>query len=198
MSTSNSIDRRRFLTSTTITITTGFAGCEDAVEGQSPAPTSESTSDSPSSESAPPSSTTDSEAASSGAQTTDSVTPAAPTSTASTPTASTSVADAGQPSVDGGPDAGDLMSGGADAGALCASDNFNGDHAHPLAIPYSDIQSGVFGVPYSLEDGGTGHTHTLFLTAYDILYLQAGTTQHVTSSEDAGHTHVCNVSCADS
>lgn len=83
----------------------------------------------------------------------------------------------------------------AGAGVLCSTNTDNGDHCHALVIPQSDVSSGVIEATYVLEDGGTGHTHTVMLSAYDFFYLQAGTAYSVTSTTDAGHNHTCWITC---
>lgn len=85
----------------------------------------------------------------------------------------------------------------ADAGGtLCASvvETVNG-HTHALSVPLSDVEAGYNDSGYLLEDGGTGHSHMLYVSAYDFLYLQAGSTVTLSSSEDAGHAHNCDVVC---
>jgi hypothetical protein len=69
-----------------------------------------------------------------------------------------------------------------------------GDHTHGLQIPPADVKAGN-PATYVLEDCGTGHTHTLMLTAYDFLYLQGGTTQKVDSATTAGHLHTVSITC---
>jgi hypothetical protein len=69
------------------------------------------------------------------------------------------------------------------------------EHSHPLMIPGSDIDRGYQEAPYPLEDGGTGHTHTLEFAAYEWPYLAGGTEIDAPSSEDAGHFHTVWVSC---
>jgi hypothetical protein len=71
----------------------------------------------------------------------------------------------------------------------------NGSHSHPLTIPGSDVERGYQDAPYVLEDGGTGHTHTLELGAYEFAYLASGTTVDAPSSTDQGHMHVCVITC---
>ena len=53
---------------------------------------------------------------------------------------------------------------GAAAAYACAT-SMTGNHMHPLTIPSSDIERGYYDAPYVLQDGGTGHTHELALTA---------------------------------
>lgn len=100
----------------------------------------------------------------------------------------------GTSGMDGGWDGG-----GTDAGSnapSCSAETDNGDHSHPLTVPASDILRGYQDAPYLLEDGGTGHTHTLTLTAYDFAFLQAGLTAEPSSTLDDGHYHQCIITCA--
>jgi hypothetical protein len=101
---------------------------------------------------------------------------------------------------DAGGGTGDAGAGGfADAGGTCTSVvEVVNDHTHVLTVPLSDVEIGYKEAPYLLEDGGAGHTHSLTITAYDFLYLQAGTVSVMTSSTDAGHAHQCTVTCAGS
>jgi hypothetical protein len=93
----------------------------------------------------------------------------------------------------GGGGAGGMDDGGGTTYACTHS--MTGSHTHPLTIPGSDVERGYQDAPYLLEDGGTGHTHALTLTAYDFAYLQAGATQMVDSSTTLGHLHTCSIAC---
>ncbi len=84
----------------------------------------------------------------------------------------------------------------AGAGVLCSTNTFNGDHCHPLAVPVSDLSRHDY-VTYILEDGGTGHTHTLMLSAYDFLLIEPGVSQTFQSSFEAGHSHACVITCGE-
>ena len=97
----------------------------------------------------------------------------------------------------GGNGSGGDGSGGMSGGLFtkCDADTYNGNHSHPLMIKTSDINQGFQEAPYLLEDGGTGHTHTLEITPYDIGYLQAGVARMVDSSTNAGHLHTCTITC---
>ena len=95
-------------------------------------------------------------------------------------------------SVDAGGTGGSQNSGGT---YVCTTNTDNGDHSHPLTVPGSDVERGYQDAPYTLEDGGTGHTHTLTLSAYDFLYLQSGTMVSAESSTDLGHSHPCVIGC---
>lgn len=91
------------------------------------------------------------------------------------------------------------MSSGENTGAgevSCISTTSNGDHSHPLVIPPEDVAAGLAEKTYTLEDGGTGHTHTVTLTAYDFLYLGGGNSTTVASTMDEGHSHQCNLACS--
>jgi hypothetical protein len=78
---------------------------------------------------------------------------------------------------------------------VCDAVTDNGNHSHPLTVPGSDVPRAYQDAPYVLEDGGTGHTHTLLLGPYDWLYLQAGTTASSPSSNEQGHAHDCVITC---
>lgn len=84
----------------------------------------------------------------------------------------------------------------AGPGVLCSTNTDNGNHCHALVVPQIDVESGISQATYLLEDGGTGHTHTVTLTAYDFFYLQAGVATKVESTEQAGHTHTCLITCS--
>jgi hypothetical protein len=117
------------------------------------------------------------------------------TSTSSGPTSS----EPQRPSEDacfesGGTDGG--MAQDAGGGVLCSTNTDNGNHCHPLAVPQSEIEQGFAEATYNLEDGGTGHTHTVTLTAYDVAYLQAGFAHEVESTTEDGHSHMCLLTCS--
>jgi hypothetical protein len=86
-------------------------------------------------------------------------------------------------------------SGGAAMTLMCSTNTFDGDHSHPLTIPEADVEAIIDEGVYSLEDGGTGHTHTLTLTAYDYVYLKAADPITRESSTDVGHSHMCTITC---
>ena len=88
------------------------------------------------------------------------------------------------------------MSGSGSSSYVCTAATGNGNHSHPLTIPGSDVLRGYQDAPYVLEDGGTGHTHTLELSAYEFVYLAAGVMVTAPSSNDQGHTHNCVITCA--
>ena len=78
----------------------------------------------------------------------------------------------------------------------CMADTFNGSHSHPLMIPSSDVERGFQDAPYLLEDGGTGHTHTVEVTAYDFIYLRGGAISMIDSTTTNGHLHKCTIACS--
>ena len=86
-------------------------------------------------------------------------------------------------------------SGSGSSSYVCKTMTDNGSHAHPLTIPWSDVLRGYQDAPYVLEDGGTGHTHTVELSAYEFVYLAAGVMVTAPSSNDLGHTHDCVIVC---
>jgi hypothetical protein len=92
---------------------------------------------------------------------------------------------------DGGTDAG---ADGGGVGYSCGT-SMTGSHMHPLTIPSSDVERGYYDAPYLLQDGGTGHTHELPLTAYDFVYFQAGVTVMVDSTTTNDHLHTCTITC---
>jgi hypothetical protein len=95
---------------------------------------------------------------------------------------------------------GGMSGGGGGGGTLtCTTETDNGNHSHELLVPASDVERGYQdkGVPYILEDGGMGHMHTLTMTDYEFLYLQADGTFTKTSSMEAGHAHECVITCTE-
>jgi hypothetical protein len=84
--------------------------------------------------------------------------------------------------------------GGSGPAYACAT-SMTGNHMHPLTIPSSDVARGYYDAPYLLQDGGTGHTHELPLTAYDFVYFQAGATVVTDSTTTNDHLHTCTIIC---
>jgi hypothetical protein len=87
---------------------------------------------------------------------------------------------------------------GTGGSAWACTNSMTGSHTHPLTIPGADIESGNAaqpGMKYTLQDCGTGHTHTLELSAYDVAYLQAGTTRMIDSSTTNSHLHTVTIAC---
>jgi hypothetical protein len=94
----------------------------------------------------------------------------------------------------GGAGGGAGGAGGSGGASACAT-TMTGNHVHPLTIPTSDVERGYYDAPYVLQDGGTGHTHELPLTAYDFVYFQAGVTVMADSTTTNGHLHTCSITC---
>jgi hypothetical protein len=84
---------------------------------------------------------------------------------------------------------------GTGGSAYACVNSMTGTHMHPLTVPGSDVERGYQDAPYTLQDGGTGHTHTLELTAYDYVYLQAGATRMIDSSTTSSHLHTVTITC---
>jgi hypothetical protein len=70
-------------------------------------------------------------------------------------------------------------------------------HTHDITIPQEDVDAGSQSEPWLLEDGGTGHAHSLTLSAYDWLYLGPGYDLYVTSTEEEGHSHKTLITCTE-
>lgn len=85
---------------------------------------------------------------------------------------------------------------GADGGVggFTCGNTMTGDHMHPLTICGEDVTVGV-DKTYTLDAGGTGHMHMLTVTAYDFLYLQAGTARMIDSTETNAHKHTVSITC---
>jgi hypothetical protein len=92
---------------------------------------------------------------------------------------------------------GGSSTGGSGGGTyVCTANTFNGDHSHPLTVPSSDIEQGFQAELYTLEDGGTGHTHKVELRTYEIADLKGGTTVTEPSlADETGHIHMCVFMC---
>jgi hypothetical protein len=115
-------------------------------------------------------------------------------------TDSTSSGGAGSGGTAGAGTGGTMAGGGGTAGAastLMCMTAMDGDHTHPVTIPGSDVERALQDEPYILEDGGTGHTHELYLSAYDFLDLQFGGSAIVPSTDDFDHSHNCTITCSD-
>lgn len=84
---------------------------------------------------------------------------------------------------------------GTGGAAYSCTHSMTGTHQHPLTIPVSDIDRQYGDAPYTLEDGGTGHTHTLELSLYDYAYLHAGATRMIDSSTTSNHLHTVTITC---
>lgn len=66
---------------------------------------------------------------------------------------------------------------------------------HTLLVSKDDINAGVTKT-FTLENNGSGHIHTITLTAADFASLRTNTVVRLTSSTDAGHSHDVAVGCA--
>jgi len=106
---------------------------------------------------------------------------------------------AGQAGIGGGTggDPSGGMGGSADLTLTCTSmvQMVNG-HTHPFTLPVSDVERMVQNAPYPLEEGGTGHTHELVLSPYDLVFLNGGGTATAESSMTDEHTHKVDLGCA--
>lgn len=87
---------------------------------------------------------------------------------------------------------------GGSGGPFACMTTMTGSHMHPLSISGDDVQTVPEQKTYTLADCGTGHTHMLTLSAYDFLYLQAGTTIMRDSTTTNAHLHTCSITCTPS
>ncbi|MEK2645978.1 hypothetical protein [Bdellovibrio sp. BCCA] len=65
---------------------------------------------------------------------------------------------------------------------------------HTLVIPIRDINAGMDKI-YVLEDNGSGHTHTVVMTAGDFKRLRNNESTMEFSSFDGDHSHTVTVNC---
>ncbi|WP_413942942.1 hypothetical protein [Bdellovibrio sp. HCB-162] len=65
---------------------------------------------------------------------------------------------------------------------------------HTLVIPIRDINAGMDKI-YVLEDNGSGHTHTVVMTAGDFKRLRNNEGAMEFSSFDGDHSHTVTVTC---
>jgi hypothetical protein len=93
----------------------------------------------------------------------------------------------------GAPTGGTCPTSDAGGGFSCGT-TMTGTHMHPLTICGADVEAG-FDKTFTLESGGTGHTHMLALTTYDFVYLQAGATIMRDSTTTNAHLHTCSITC---
>lgn len=66
---------------------------------------------------------------------------------------------------------------------------------HTLTISRDDVNAGVQKT-YTLENNGSGHTHTVTLTGDDFSMLRNNVGLRKASSIDSGHSHQVTISCA--
>lgn len=65
---------------------------------------------------------------------------------------------------------------------------------HTLTVPTADVTAGV-AKSYTLADNGSGHTHTIDVTAAMFTSLQSNTGVSVISTT-VGHNHTVTINCA--
>jgi hypothetical protein len=68
------------------------------------------------------------------------------------------------------------------------------NHGHAMTVPAADVIAGVQ-KDYQIQ-GGSGHPHTVTVTAAMFATLQQNTQVVVTSTVDAGHSHQVTIRCA--
>jgi len=80
--------------------------------------------------------------------------------------------------------------------STCATTNIMiaTNHGHAGMVPAADVMAGVE-KQYNIK-GASAHPHTITVTAAMFAMLKAGSAVMVTSSNDAGHTHVVTITCA--
>ena len=66
---------------------------------------------------------------------------------------------------------------------------------HVLTVSRDDVNAGS-AKTYTLENNGSGHTHTITLTGEDFTMLRNNVGLRKTSTTDAGHNHLVTISCA--
>jgi hypothetical protein len=96
----------------------------------------------------------------------------------------------------GGDDAGDDGntggSGGGGGGGACTT-TIGTNHGHMMTVSAADKMAAV-DKTYDIA-GGAGHSHTVEITAEEFADLAGGSELEVTSSTDAGHSHVVTIKC---
>lgn len=66
---------------------------------------------------------------------------------------------------------------------------------HTLTVSRDDVNAGV-AKTYTLENNGSGHTHTITLTGEDFTTLKNNVGLSKTSTTDDSHNHLVTISCA--
>lgn len=66
---------------------------------------------------------------------------------------------------------------------------------HTLTVSRDDVNAGA-AKTYTLENNGSGHTHTITLTGEDFTMLRNNVGLRKTSTTDSGHNHQITISCA--
>ena len=84
--------------------------------------------------------------------------------------------------------------GNADCLANGTAVSIGSNHGHSLTVSKADVQSGA-AKSYSIQ-GTSGHNHSVSLTSANFTTLKSNANISVTSSNDDGHTHSVQVSCA--
>lgn len=65
---------------------------------------------------------------------------------------------------------------------------------HTLFISKDDVNAGVEKT-YTLENNGSGHIHSVTVTAADFATLRTNTSIRLTSTNNASHTHLVDIGC---
>lgn len=66
---------------------------------------------------------------------------------------------------------------------------------HSLVVSREDVNAGGLR-NYTLENNGSGHTHTLTITDDEFTLLRNNIGFRKVSTSDSGHTHLVTISCA--
>lgn len=65
---------------------------------------------------------------------------------------------------------------------------------HILTVSGDDVNAGA-AKTYTLENNGSGHTHTITLTSEDFTMLKNNVGLSKTSTTDSGHSHQVTINC---
>jgi hypothetical protein len=90
----------------------------------------------------------------------------------------------------GTPDGGGTAKSCTDNGTNTA---ISANHGHVMTVSKEDVIAGTEKT-YDIQ-GTAGHPHSVTLTAADFTALQGGTMAVEVSTNNAGHTHTCTVTC---
>jgi len=66
---------------------------------------------------------------------------------------------------------------------------------HALLISKDDVNAGVQKT-FTLENSGSGHVHSVTLSSADFATLRTNSAIQLTSTTEAGHSHVVAIGCA--
>jgi len=95
-------------------------------------------------------------------------------------------------------DSGENQNPDSDANADCLANgtavSIGSNHGHSLTVSMADVQSGTEKT-YFIQ-GTSVHDHSVSLTSANFTALKSNTNISVTSSNNDGHTHSVQVSCA--